>query len=1203
MTRQIGLPGRTALGFAGILAILLAETVAWARPGPGGLEAHQAPTASWFESDAAPVAVTVSGNPLDYAAERIGLDLRNMELPRAWEGGYRLACRFPIIEDVSYRPLYMKQWAQGITDAIRDEQTVNGISAASLMIQVLGSAGPTIPPAGRRFGPSSLRAAPCANRDSLRLRSPEVAAVLDAIDAALDPVPLTPEYKIVLRDLTCKLAAGTGRIRRVLRMVAPEDSVFFAANPGYFFAPDGQTMPELTGDVTTQFDFIERARCVRMDAILPEAMQLCQGLEDYRRALADLAARSAPAHSDPCLRDPRALAAPLIVPTPFGDFVLAGPAADHHEKDAWVLIDLGGDDLYTNDAGGCSRPGEATALVLDHGGNDVYDAADRPYTQGFGFLGAGFLVDLGGDDRYKARHFCQGAGILGAGVIADFGGNDEYDAEAVCQGAALFGLGAILDSSGDDRYDCATIGQGSASTLGLGLLSDLEGGDRYDLGTDSTKNTLGRGAGFGQGGALSFRHYPWNDRLTAYGGVGILNDVSGNDRYRSRGWCDQGGSYILSLGVLNDGDGNDQYVSRTGLGSGIHVTNAILIDRNGNDVYEGAFRAGGSGGDRSPGFLIDYHGDDVYRSESSSFGTGVKPFSCSLLIDYEGNDLYESGEPKGEILFNCWDSFGGVWPESEPHLWPYAIHLDLGGNDDYRVRNRANNSERLSFGHGIHLDCEWKGGDVIGEVPSPIPRTLVTSFLDTKPFGLQTAEAEWARLPLVQLGSRNLFASFQAVQPLVDGQWWVRNRSTARIDTVRHTPGESAAAVARLLRICPDLGYGRALMECLQYALTRRQVGPAEIPFLRSMLTARLEEVRAIAAFDLGYWKFPGCDSALVAALRDDTSSRVRRSAADALMRLRSPAGIAAARELAVTDPSEDVRRVCLRYLGVMAPEARRAKPETSAGAPDLDVHPILCQAMLGDPSPAVRTAACQALGEQRDPRALEPLQIAAASGDVYLQRAAAIGLARLGQVEAIDILIRSLEFPSIDAFYNYGRNVPNTIAAYCAHELPEAERYDRRNWRTWFDAHRDQIKVAENAAAYDDFTEMVAAVRDSTADVRVREHERFLERYPSYAPARKQVAALLNGEAWKLATAPSGSRNRDPATALAWARRAVALDPQPDFVDTLVEALVAGGRRGEARRICEEQLKKDPANGMFRRRLASLEADKEDGKRRGAGR
>ena len=483
-----------------------------------------------------------------------------------------------------------------------------------------------------------------------------------------------------------------------------------------------------------------------------------------------------------------------------------------------------------------------------------------------------------------------------------------------------------FDSAGDDIYDCATIGQGGATTLGLGILSDLSGNDSYPIGIDTTKSTLGQGSGFGQGGALSFRHYPWNDKLTAYGGVGILNDASGDDRYESHGWCDQGGSYILSLGVLNDGDGNDHYLSRTGLGSGIHVTNAILIDRNGNDIYEGVFRSGGSGGDRSPGFLIDYHGNDVYKSESSSFGTGVKPFSCSLLIDYEGDDVYQTEQPKGEVLFNCWDSFGGVWPESEPYLWPYAIHLDLGGNDDYRVRNRANNCERISFGHGIQLDSEWKGGDVIGRAEAPFSTEVFCGQPDPiTPIGLDATGMAGELMSLGASRGTDVFYRFSSVGAIVEGRVGNRVFFNGQGDTFRFDESDIHPGLLRLLRTSECRPWNHGMMECLQYFLTRRQIGPDEVSLLRDLLRAPDEEVRAIVAFDLGYWKFEGCDSALVATLQGDHSPRVRRSAADALTRLKSKAGLDAARTQAVTRSLGRRAARLPRYLGVMGREATRS--------------------------------------------------------------------------------------------------------------------------------------------------------------------------------------------------------------------------------------------------------------------------------------
>jgi hypothetical protein len=110
----------------------------------------------------------------------------------------------------------------------------------------------------------------------------------------------------------------------------------------------------------------------------------------------------------------------------------------------------------------------------------------------------------------------------------------------------------------------------------------------------------------------------------------------------------------MSLGALVDESGNDHYSSGSGQGSGIHITNAILIDKDGHDIYEGRFRSGGSGGDRTPSFLIDYHGNDTYKSNRANYAAACKPFAIALFIDYEGNDIYICPNPEGPITMNNW---------------------------------------------------------------------------------------------------------------------------------------------------------------------------------------------------------------------------------------------------------------------------------------------------------------------------------------------------------------------------------------------------------------------------------------------------------------------------------------------------------------------------------------------------------------------
>src|SRR5512137_2133977 len=83
---------------------------------------------TWFQQDPAPVPIHAEsiGNPLDYAGARIGLDVRNVELPRGWEGGYRYCCRFDVIDLVASRPLFMKQWAESISSLVVSGQRTDG---------------------------------------------------------------------------------------------------------------------------------------------------------------------------------------------------------------------------------------------------------------------------------------------------------------------------------------------------------------------------------------------------------------------------------------------------------------------------------------------------------------------------------------------------------------------------------------------------------------------------------------------------------------------------------------------------------------------------------------------------------------------------------------------------------------------------------------------------------------------------------------------------------------------------------------------------------------------------------------------------------------------------------------------------------------------------------------------------------------------
>jgi hypothetical protein len=719
------------------------------------------------------------------------------------------------------------------------------------------------------------------------------------------------------------------------------------------------------------------------------------------------------------------------------------------------------------------------------------------------------------------------------------------------------------------------MGQGSATTLGMGVLSDLEGNDQYRLACDSTKDALGGIPGCGQGGALSFRAYPWEKKLTPYGGVGLLVDDKGNDTYTSNGWNSQGGSYIMSLGALVDNEGNDHYICGTGQGSGIHVTNAILIDKKGDDVYEGGFRAGGSGSDRSPGFLIDYEGNDTYKSATSSYGTACKPFAYSLFIDYKGDDKYICDKPTGPVLMNDWHSFGGVWPESDPNAWPYAICLDLGGKDAYQVRNRANNSETHSFGHGIFLDMEWKSGDIIGKVRPP------------------------ERLRLERGGLGN---------PVPPAQRWLGECFGYRGDPFERFwgVGRVVDSGTTMLRTVSNLAASemwsstRDALECIHQWFIRGKIGGPELPYVLGLLYSSEPEVRLTIADDLGLWKVGRAEDALIEVAEKDSNAQVRRFALRSLIRLESAKALPLAWKLAGNDTSEDVRRMAVTLIGKVRPSG--------------EVLPLLVGVLENDKASSVRCAAADAIGNVGEPAGVEPLRKAvrdmtaktgtvpraerseglspvfAGYTDVYLQRACGRALCALYQVEGIDLLIKSMSFPSIDAFFNYDRNVPNYVSTFAGFDLPDSERYVQAKWQAWFDTHRDSINIKFNADAYKAWTSLSDSMRDLPDTVQVARYEAFLLRFPGYQRAKAELAARLNGIAWNLATGPKGTKGRSAKLALKYALRAVELSDDVNIWDTVIEAYLANGMKADALRVCREELAKHPTDPMLKDRLAKLE-------------
>lgn len=220
---------------------------------------------------------------------------------------------------------------------------------------------------------------------------------------------------------------------------------------------------------------------------------------------------------------------------------ITGPTDDIIDTPASILIDLGGNDTYTNEVAGPGRfcfpeavgvndprdndqnmgqigsAGGSIAWDLD--GDDHYDTPKMKYTQAAidsgglerddpddsiiwdlvpGLVPVSLLLETGGHDTYRADAYSQGAadglgfggieantlGIEGAAWLMDTTGDDTYisneKSQAYAHGAS--GLAALIELAGDDTYEFETqgvIGLHERTFVGMALFLDREGTDHY----------------------------------------------------------------------------------------------------------------------------------------------------------------------------------------------------------------------------------------------------------------------------------------------------------------------------------------------------------------------------------------------------------------------------------------------------------------------------------------------------------------------------------------------------------------------------------------------------------------------------------------------------------------------------------------------------------------------------------------------------
>ncbi len=389
---------------------------------------------------------------------------------------------------------------------------------------------------------------------------------------------------------------------------------------------------------------------------------------------------------------------------PFGTLRVTGTGKDQHRyARPWLIVDLGGDDEWLGSIASNALD-QRLSLALDLAGNDRYINTDRlARSQGAGVLGLGLLMDSDGKDVYETEGAGQGMGQLGIGILLDRRGDDMHKARDSAQGAGFLGIGLCLDAEGKDRYEILAEGQGYGCIGGIGVLGDSAGDDVYYAEPDAAKTGRGdyhsshaiaannvQGVGAGRRGDGSDGH-------SYAGGLGMLLDAAGSDRYRSGNWS-LGTGYWFGMGFVWDGQGDDRYEScYFTQASGAHFAMGAIIDESGNDTHELFETAGaalGFGWDYVNALFLDVAGNDTYKAKKISIGCSMVR-SNAFFFDLEGEDSYQPGDKQGLGWCDQRDDYATprlIAPQSS-QTSSIALFLDLAGKDHYPANSGRKNGQ------------------------------------------------------------------------------------------------------------------------------------------------------------------------------------------------------------------------------------------------------------------------------------------------------------------------------------------------------------------------------------------------------------------------------------------------------------------------------------------------------------------------------
>lgn len=385
------------------------------------------------------------------------------------------------------------------------------------------------------------------------------------------------------------------------------------------------------------------------------------------------------------LAELRDLDGTLTLETPRGRVAIRGAGATTYEGPEWsqvlFVLDLGGDDVYRAPVGATSSVDNGVSVAIDLGGADRYGYVEVPVADDVGPAGHARLpsdgagrVAPGAQNGPSSLSDAprQGAGRLGIGMLIDLGSeNDSYRSLRMSQGYGALGVGLLWDEGGDDTYEAEAGSQGAASA-GVGVLVDRGGADRY--------------VAYHQSQGFAYTR-----------AVGVLYDASGTDEYFSHP------SDVLYWSPQSPGASNSSFTQgaafgrRADFGDRVFMSGglAILRDRAGDDSYTTGIFGQATGYWFGAGFLLDAEGNDTYDGEWY-VQAGDAHYAIAALVDEAGNDEHNLMSTRRNASVAGGHDFSVGWL------------VDLGGDDVRRAPNLA-----LGVGHagGLGALLDVAGAD------------------------------------------------------------------------------------------------------------------------------------------------------------------------------------------------------------------------------------------------------------------------------------------------------------------------------------------------------------------------------------------------------------------------------------------------------------------------------------------------------------